>query len=217
MKRAYLHGFASGPLSKKGQRLSAAFEERGLTLSLPDLNAPSFAKLSCAAMLERLDAMDAESGDPEGWGLIGSSLGGWLAARWAELRPERVKRLVLLCPAFDLASRWPQLLPPGAMETWEQTGALMMPDGSGTPQPVHYAFYEESRAQPAFPAPRCPTLVIHGTLDDRVPVEGSRAWVAERPDAELVEVVDGHDLLASQGRIVDRALAFLGGDVRPDA
>ena len=210
MRRAYLHGFASGPLSKKGQRLARAFAARGLELRLPDLNAPSFRALGLAAMLERLDEMDASDGDDEGWGLVGSSLGGWLAARWAELRPDRVRRLVLLCPAFDLAARWPQLLPPGSMETWAREGALSMPDGAGVPQPVHYRFYEESRQQPAFPDARCPTLVIHGTRDERVPIEGSRAWVAARPNATLIEVDDVHDLLSSLDEIEARAVDLLG-------
>jgi hypothetical protein len=215
MRHAYLHGFASGPLSKKGQRLKAAFAERGLELFLPDLNAPSFRELSPDAMLGRLDALDAERGDEEGWGLIGSSLGGWLAARWAERRPERVRRLLLLCPAFDLARRWPRLLPPGSMERWARDGALTVPDGSGTPQPLSYAFYEEACAQPAFPEVRCPTRIVHGTRDAQVPIEGSRAYAAARPHVELVEVDDGHDLLASQDRIGELALDWLASSSTP--
>ena len=30
-------------------------------------------------------------------------------ATWAELHPERVERMFLLCPGFDLPSRWPLL------------------------------------------------------------------------------------------------------------
>jgi len=210
MRRAYLHGFASGPLSKKGQRLRAAFAERGLELLLPDLNAPSFRQLSPTAMLARLDALDAEHGDAEGWGLVGSSLGGWLAARWAELRPDRVRRLLLLCPAFDLARRWPDLLPPGSMERWARDGVLVLPDGSGTPQPVHYGFYEESLEQPPFPSVRCETRIVHGTRDERVPVEGSRAYARGRPHVELTEVDDVHDLLGSQDLVVELALDWLG-------
>ncbi|HJL20209.1 MAG TPA: YqiA/YcfP family alpha/beta fold hydrolase [Sandaracinaceae bacterium LLY-WYZ-13_1] len=215
MQRAYLHGFASGPLSKKGQRLRAAFEEAGLALRLPDLNVPSFERLSLTAMLDALDALDAAEGDAEGWGLVGSSLGGWLAARWAERRPARVARLLLLCPAFDLAARWPSLLPPGAMRTWERSGALILPDGAGTPRPVHYRFYEEAREQPALPEVTCETRIVHGTRDERVPVEGSRHYAAARPHVTLVEVDDVHDLLASQDRVVEEALAWLGPG--PDA
>lgn len=204
MKLAYLHGFASGPKSQKGQQLAARFAETGRTLALPDLNAPSFAELSLGAMLERLDALE---GGP--WRFVGSSLGGWLAAAWAARRPERVERLLLLCPAFDLAARWPTILPDGAMERWRRDGVLEVPDGAGVPTPLHYAFYEEAAAHPAFPAVSCPVRVVHGRADVQVPVEGSRRWVAEQPDARLTEVDDGHDLLASMDVIEGLALGWL--------
>ena len=210
MRRAYLHGFAGSPLSKKGLLLRKAFEAAGLELLLPDLNAPSFAELSPRAMLGVLDTLDAEEGDEQAWGFVGSSFGGWLSARWAELHPTRVARLLLLCPAFDLAGRWPELLPPGAMDKWRRDGSLLMPDSAGTPTRVHYRFYEESRAEPAFPSVPCPTLIIHGIRDTTVPIEGSRRYAAEREHVELVEVDDVHDLMASQQLIVERALAWLG-------
>lgn len=207
MRFAYLHGFASGPLSKKGLHLRAAFEREGLSFSLPDLNAPSFQKLSLAGMIDRVDALDAQEGDAEGWAFVGSSLGGWLAARWASLRPRRVARLLLLCPAFDIARRWPTILPAGAMERWA-AGSLLLPDGSGTPQPLHYRFYEESCEQPGFPDVPCPTRIVHGTRDDRVPIESSRLYAASRENVTLVEVDDGHELLASLDLVEREALAL---------
>lgn len=215
MRYAYLHGFASGPLSRKGQHLRARFEAAGLPFGTPDLNAPSFEKLSLHAMLERLDALDAAEGDEEGWAFVGSSLGGWLAARWAELHPERVPRLLLLCPAFDIASRWPSILGEGALERW-RAGSLMLPDGSGTPRPLHYRFYEESTEEPAFPGVPCPTRIIHGTRDDRVPIESSRRYAEERADVELIEVDDGHDLIASIERIEREAFTWLIDDDAED-
>lgn len=208
MRFGYLHGFASSPATKKGLRLRALFEARGVPFAIPDLNVPSYRRLSLAAMLERLDRLDDEEGDEEGWALVGSSLGGWLGARWSELRPARVRRLLLLCPAFDLAGRWPALLPKGAMEMWRR-GALLLPDASGTPTPVHYAFYEEALAQPAFPVAACPTRIVHGRGDTRVPLAGSRAYAAAHANVEVVEVDDGHDLMASLDTIDAEALRLL--------
>ncbi len=206
MRYLYLHGFASGPRSKKGLRFDEAFRARGLALERLDLNVPSFRELSPRAMV-------AEVGRAAGGGevtRIGSSLGGWTAARFAELCPEQVARLVLMCPAFDLCGRWPHMLPEGALEEWRRTGAHLFDDAEGRPQPVHYRFYEEHCAEPAFPDARCPTLIVHGTRDETVPVESSRRYAASRPNVTLIEVDDGHDLLASLETIVERALDFLG-------
>lgn len=202
---AYLHGFASGPLSRKGQRLARVLGDRGLELELPDLNRPSFARLSPTAALGAVDEMCA---DGERWCFVGSSFGGWLAARWAELHPDRVERLVLLCPGFGLADRWPVLLGPERMAQWERQGALEMPDGAGVLVPVHWGFYLETRAQPAWPEVPCETLVIHGTRDEVVPVEGSRRYAAERDRVELLEVDDDHSLGASVDRIAEEVIRF---------
>jgi uncharacterized protein len=65
-----------------------------------------------------------------------------------------------------------------------------------------------------WPDVRVPTLVIHGTRDDVVPVQGSRTWAASKPHVRLVEVDDGHELVGSLeviAREADRHLAgFLG-------
>ena len=205
---AYLHGFASGPRSTKGQRLKRAFEADGRPFFTPDLNAPSFAELSFAAMLERVDALDAAH-RPERWRFVGSSLGGWVAARWAELNPGRVARLLLLCPAFDVAERWPTILPPGAMERWASQGALPLQDGAGVLTPVHYRFYEESKGVVAFPEVPCPTRIVHGTRDGRVPIDGSRRYAATRPHVELFEVDDEHSLADSHPVILEHARGWL--------
>ena len=209
MKLAYLHGFASSPLSRKAQHLRAALDERGRRLLIPDLNRPSFEKLGLSAMLSAVDALDASEGDPTGWGLVGSSLGGWVAARWAALNPARVHRLLLLCPAFDIPSRWPELLPDGGLAMWERTGSLPFADGEGKLRKVHYGFYEEATREPRFPDVPCPTVILHGRQDDRVPFETSVAYAAERPQVRLVAVDDGHDLTASVDRVVSLALEHL--------
>jgi pimeloyl-ACP methyl ester carboxylesterase len=205
MRYAYLHGFASGPLARKGLGLRQAFEDRGAPFSLPDLNRPSFAQLSHSAMLEAIDELTA-AGEP--WRFVGSSLGGWVAARWAELHPDRVDRLVLLCPGFGLGSRWPKLLGEAAMERWEASGAHPFPDGAGELVDVHWDFYQESLRQPPVPQVPCPTLLIHGRADQVVPIESSRRYAAEHPHVELLEVEDDHPLTLSLDRVVVEAARF---------
>src|ERR1700761_5244732 len=97
----YLHGFASSPASRKGQFLSAKFSSRGLQLELPDLADGDFEHLTVTRQLQILERL--LDGTPAA--LIGSSLGGYLAALYASTHPE-ILRLVLLAPAFDFRQLW---------------------------------------------------------------------------------------------------------------
>ena len=201
---AYLHGFASSPLSRKGQALEANFAEHGETLHLPDLNQPSFAELTLTRALWAVDELAARF--PRGkWRFIGSSMGGWIAARWAELHPKRVDRLLLLCPGFDLVSRWPQMLGERQMKRWEANGSLPFPDATGNPVRVHWGLIEDAREQPAFPEVPCATVIVHGTSDEVVPVEISREYASERDHVSLVEVDDEHALTHSVPLIAEVA------------
>ncbi len=111
MRYAYLHGLASSPQAHKAVALARALEPKGITLERPDLNVPSLEKLSLEAMLGEVDRMAARS-PGELWCLVGSSLGGYVAAYWAERNPSLVRRLLLLCPVID-----PGALRP-AWSTW---------------------------------------------------------------------------------------------------
>src|ERR1019366_7761743 len=55
--------------------------------------------------------------------LMGSSLGGYLAALYAARHPE-VSRVVLLAPAFGFARRWAERMGAAAVDAWRATGAV---------------------------------------------------------------------------------------------
>lgn len=205
---AALHGFGSSPRSRKNEAFAAAFEARGISLHRPDLNRPTFATLTFSGMLEALDEMDRSAGEPR-WSIVASSLGGYVAALWAEAHPERVERLVLLCPAFELAARWSVLVTPEEGARWAREGSLPFADASGAMVPLHHAFVDEARTIAPMPSPRCPTLVIHGRADSRVPIESSRRFVAAEGSRQLIEVDDGHDLLADVPWLCRTVIDFL--------
>ena len=133
---AYLHGFGSSRLSRKGVFLRDELAPGGVELELLDLNVPSFGRQTYSDILASIDAFDATTAEGVKLRVLGSSMGGYLAARWAELHPDRVDRLFLLCPGFDLAFRWPILLGADAMERWEANGTLDVANGSGLERPV---------------------------------------------------------------------------------
>jgi pimeloyl-ACP methyl ester carboxylesterase len=207
MRYLYLHGFASGARSAKGRQMAEAFAARGHALALVDWNRPDFARLTTTAAL---DAIDEAAGDAGPLTLIGSSMGGYLATLWTQLHPERVARLVLLCPGFDLLSRWPQMLGEEAWARWQQDGALEFHDSAGVLTPVHFGFIEDARRWPTYPDVSCPTLILHGIQDEVVPIASSRVWAASRPHARLVELDADHRMLEAAPRIIDETLAFLG-------
>jgi pimeloyl-ACP methyl ester carboxylesterase len=210
IRHAYLHGLASGPRATKGLHLARAFARHGIDLALPDLNAPSFAELSCTAMLDVLDAMDRQAGPGARWRFVGSSLGGYLAALWCMRHPGRCDALVLLCPGFGLQDRWRNLVGDEGLARWRRDGRLPLPDASGTPVPVHWGLVEDMARHPRVPDVDCPTLIIHGTRDAVVPIAGSRQYAAAHADVRLVEVDDDHPLQGSLPRIEREVLAFFG-------
>lgn len=211
MKYAYLHGFASSSLSTKGQQLADLFEKEGIELLLPDLNNPSFEELTYTGMVEAMDAFDEEHGDGEKWRFIGSSMGGFIASRWAELNPGRVDRTVLLCPGFNMSERWAEILGESGIEDWEEEGSFLFFDPEDNLIAVHWELYRDARDEhPAYPEVDCPVLIMHGKHDQIVPLESSKKFVEMTPDSELSVLDDDHKLHDSIEEIGARALDFFG-------
>jgi uncharacterized protein len=207
MRYLYLHGFASGPGSKKGLAFAAHFAARGLALERLDLRVPSLEHLRLSAMIETARA--AIGGPGERAVVFGSSLGGLTAARLAERDP-RVSALVLLAPAFQLARRWQETLGDD-FEAWRRTGWREVLDhATGRPARVDFGFVEEAAAlDVGFPEVGVPTLILHGLADDVVPIERSREFAAARPHARLIELPDGHELVASIPALLAESERFL--------
>ena len=209
MNYAYLHGFARDETAPKGRRLSDVFRQHGVQLRRPNLNQPSFCELTYSGMLRTLDEMDAAAGD-EPWRFIGSSRGGYAAARWAQLNPGRVDRMVLLAPAFDMLEVWAEMLGEHLLEEWRREGEFLFFGPDDNLQPVHWQLFADVRDNhPGYPDVEVPTRVIHGCDDELVPVEKSRNFVERTPAAQLVCVDDSHDLGNSVWRVVREALDFL--------
>lgn len=201
----YLHGFASDRDSTKGVRLRERLAAAGHELELLDGNVPAFERMTYSAILAYIDAVVAER-PADRLVLAGSSMGGYLVARWAELNPDRVESLLLLCPGFDLAARWPLMLGERAFAAWERDGSIVTEDGRS----LHWAFVPDSRRHPAYPEVRCPTRILHGTRDEVVPIDFSRRYAAERDHVTLVELDDDHLLHDSIETIGDELVDLLG-------
>jgi alpha-beta hydrolase superfamily lysophospholipase len=209
VKILYLHGFASGPQSKKGVEMDTYFSARGHDVERLNLRVPSFEHLRLSAMIDTVIAAIDRAGRPVV--LIGSSLGGLTAARVAE-RDDRVVACVLLAPAFQLVERWRQQL--GAeWDVWRATGTRQVADyTTGGMSTVDFAFVEDvERIDVGYPDVRVPALVMHGKNDDVVPIDRARTFAAGRPNVRLIELDDGHELVASLPVLLAESEAFLDG------
>ena len=210
----YLHGFASGPSSLKARVLSERFAALGVTIDIPDLTPGEggFESSSPSSMLAIAEARLAAADPPHA--IIGSSLGGYLAAVAASRDPS-IERLVLMAPAFRLFERWEARLGAEELAARRRDGLETMHYASGRPRRIGWQFFESAQGFPPFPEVRVPALCLAGTRDDTVPFADIEAFVARTPSARLVPLDDGHELAASLDRIFDEAHEFLAPAMRP--
>ena len=205
MTLAYLHGFASGPTSTKAQFFRAGLAALGVTLEIPDL-APDFTHMTMSGQLAAVDGILARGPAV----LLGSSLGGYLAALAAGRNPDRVRALVLFAPAFGFAARWEARVGPAAMARWRADGVLpVFHYGRGREEPLSIAFLDDARRYPDEPDPSCPALVFAGRHDDAVPLGAVEHFTSARPERELVVLEAGHELVEVLEPMWERTAAFL--------
>jgi len=204
----YLHGFASGPSSHKATVLSGRFRALGVPLTIPDLTPgpDGFERSSPSSMLAVARAALAGGTPPHA--IIGSSLGGYLAALLAS-GDASIERLFLMAPAFRLFERWERRLGRAEVERWRRDGLETMHHATGRNRRLGWQFFEDARRLPPFPEVKVPALCIAGRRDETVPLADVAAFVERTPTARLVEVDDGHELAASLDRIFEEARAFL--------
>ena len=209
----YMHGFASGPGSRKAVALADRFAGRGVDMVRLDGRVPSFERWKLSAMIDVIRAAIGSERDRAV--VFGSSLGGLAAARAAEA-DARICALVLLAPAFRIAERWPERIGEQAFREWETSGWIEVDDhAAGRPARMHFDFIRDVREVDArsggWPDVRVPTLIVHGARDDVVDPELSRTWAAGKRHVRLIEVDDEHELVASVPLIIARAEEFLAG------
>lgn len=112
----------------------------------------------------------------------GHSAGGQLALWYAAQHPDAARGVLALAPVADLALAYRLRLGDDAVAALLGGGPDRVPERYAAVDPVTQ------------PAPRAPVAVVHGTADDRVPIEVGRAYArAAREaggDVTLVELPD---------------------------
>lgn len=200
----YLHGFASGPGSKKAVIFRERFRRQGIELEVPDLAEGGFERLTISgqlAVVERVARSEAVS-------LMGSSLGGYLAALYAARHPE-VKRLLLMAPAFAAGRQFLEQLGPEKTEAWKSTGWTPFYDYANARESrVWWRFIEDAREFEEFPKTTQPVLIFHGLSDETVPWSLSKEFARRHSEARLELVDSDHELLNAVEQIGAAAETF---------
>lgn len=199
MRLLYLHGFGSGPASRKANWFRDRFRSRcGLELELPQLVRGPFRAMTLTEQLETTAGLLA--GETAPVTLVGSSMGGYVAALFAAANPNIVTNLILLAPAFGFPSRWVERLPAAELEAWRSTGQRnVFHHREDREEPLGYQIVTDAETYPDTPVVpgSIPALLLHGTRDETVPHRYSESFVLANPHARLVTFDDDHSLLDS--------------------
>ncbi|MCU0228789.1 MAG: alpha/beta hydrolase [Bryobacterales bacterium] len=191
MNYIYLHGFASRPASRKATYFQHRFAAAGHQLQIPALDGGDFQNLTVSGQLAIVDACVA--GQPSV--LLGSSLGGYLAALYAARHPE-VQRAVLLAPAFCFPRRWQDDLGAEAFEAWRREGSReVFHYGEGRTLRIGFGLIDDAQQYEDYPVVSQPVLLLHGIQDAVVPVHYAREFARRHPDsAQLLELDTDHEM-----------------------
>jgi len=205
MNHLYLHGFASGPSSRKAVAATEALQKHGIALDVPDLNLPNFEHITITAMLAEAELRLRP--DSVVWG---SSLGGYLATLLANRHPDKVKKVILFAPAVEFPRAFPERGDAGKA-AWARGGTVpVFHHARQQTLPLAGDLAQDCVRWPIHVRVPCPALIAAARRDEVIPLPTIEAWAAEQPNAKLHIVDDAHDMNQVIPQLLDLALGFLG-------
>lgn len=195
-----LHGFMgtlfvwepwSQALSDRFRVISLDLPGHGLTGAVPQDD------YSQAAMTDCVKAVADKLGLAK-FAIAGNSMGGAVAARFAEQHPERVTHLILIDAAGAWISRRPRLhltyfaVHTPVLERWLTHAVISrLPDlarmeGSRRAMRTHLGLPDDTFVWDHVGAIKAPTLVLWGRNDRLIPVEVAEAWHKAIPGSQFI-------------------------------
>ncbi len=173
----YLHGLGSVRTGEKSTALFAHARAHGVACTRFDFrghgeSSGRIDQLLLSDLVADTGAVLARFGPAC---LVGSSLGGWVAAWTAARMPAAVTALALLAPAFGFVPRW---------QRRNELGEVTLDDGRRFQ--LHPTFLADAKRLDEAQLPQQitqPLLVVHGARDDTVPPALSEQFFAAVPHA----------------------------------
>jgi esterase/lipase len=204
----YLHGFASGPSSKKALVFKNKFKEIGVSLAVPDLEEGNFKNINLTFQMNILFNL-LDKYQNEEVCLVGSSMGGYLAAIAAQKRTN-VKAIYLMAPGFNFMDRWMKKL---GLDCEDETSWISMIPvfhyRYGVTKLISTRIFKDAKNWSNLKLDReIPVRIVHGIHDEVVSVNESRNFIVDRPWASLKELDADHSLLSHVDWIVTDSIKF---------
>lgn len=207
----YLHGFASGPSSTKARFFEERLKEHNIELCIPDLNYPSFQKMTLSSQIQLIEEIVLTNADSRRVMIAGSSMGGLLAVM-AQKRLPQVCALVLMAPGFGLNNRIANFIAPDEFVSWRASGsARFYHYGAKETLFLDYEFVRDiDKHDIDSLSVSVPTIIFHGMKDETVPSMVSINFRQSNSDCvELYLVDDDHQLLSSLDEIWNLSVEFM--------
>ena len=181
----FAHGFEGTP---EGSKPSYMRDELGW-----DVVTPSMSELGWTIEQETEVLLRIIDEDGPFDIIAGSSMGGLAAANASNLRPDEKFSLLLIAPAFGLGDLWLEGAKPEGLAQWEKDGSIpYFMNGLGIEVTLDWEFFLSAERM-SWPKLNHPTVILHGNLDDIVPIENSRKVAKEDAHVvKLIEIEDGH-------------------------
>ena len=197
MRVLFAHGFEGAPDGGKPTHMS---EVLGWDVVAPVMSEKGWnIEQETDVLLEYIDAGNFDI-------IAGSSMGGLAAANASALRPDAQFGLLLIAPAFGLSEMWRTSLSAEEIESWEQTDARAYHHhGFGHDITLDWAFMQTADEM-SWPELNHPTVILHGILDDIVPIEKSRRVARKNSNVvALMEIEDGHRMQEAKAHFAEAA------------
>ncbi len=202
MRVLFAHGFEGSPGGSKPNYMR---EELGWDVTAPNMSELGWNIEQETEVLLRL--IDSNEYDI----IAGSSMGGLAAANASALRPDANFSLLLIAPAFGLDNLWRSGAGKIRLACWRILGSAPY-FHQGLQKKIRLPWnFIKTADKMSWPEIAHPTVILHGTQDDIVPIESSRKMVRENSNVlELLEIDDGHRMQEAKPHFAAAADKLLG-------